>query len=264
MRAGEGGLSALAELQDAFKRYLLAGDNEPELAAGVRAACGAPAEARLDVYRNAYYVRLQEALAHDFPAVLAFLGDAEFGRVTAAYLSERPSTRPSLRWLGERFEGFLLAANAEPAAADLARLEWAVLHALDAPDKPRLGGLQELPAERWPGLRVVMHPSVSLLSLHVNARAIWTATRGGRSIPALRHASEQLIAFRAGSGVSVESLDPNAHALLLTLAGGRTLGEACDELLATLEAREIAGLVAETLHRGLRLGWFVRGGASCP
>lgn len=252
-------MSALAELQDAFKRYLLVGDNEPELAAEVRAACGAPAEARLDVYRNAYYVRLQEALAHDFPAVLAVLGNAEFGRLTAAYLSERPSTRPSLRWLGERFADFLLAANAEPAASDLARLEWAVLHALDAPDTPSLCGLQELPAERWPELRVVMHPSVSLLTVHANARAIWRAVRDGQPLPPLRHAGDFLLVSRVSSDAAVEVLAPAAHALLIALAARCTLGAACEMLGATFEEAEIPGLVAETLHRGVRLGWFVDG-----
>lgn len=254
-------MSALRELQDAFKRYLLSGDNEPKLAAEVRAGPGAPAEARLDVYRNAYYLRLQEALAHDFPAVLAFLGDAEFGRLTAAYLSERPSTRPSLRWLGEQFEGFLLAASAEPAAAELARLEWAVLHALDAPDTPNLGGLQELPPERWPALSVALHPSVSLLTVHANVRAIWNAVREDvRPLPRLRRAGEFLVVYRQGGRAEVEALAPAAHALLISLASGRALGEACGALIATLEIAEIPRLAAETLARGDRLGWFVQRG----
>jgi len=59
-----------AELQAAFARYLVAGDNEAELAAEV-VSDGVNAAARLEVYRNAFYMRLQDALAHDFPALLA-------------------------------------------------------------------------------------------------------------------------------------------------------------------------------------------------
>ena len=252
-------MSALAELQDAFKRYLLIGDNEPELAAEVRAACGIPAEARLDVYRNAYYVRLQEALAHDFPAVLAFLGDAEFGRITAAYLSQSPSTRPSLRWLGEGFADFLLAACAEPAASELARLEWAVLHAVDAPDASS-SDLHAIPLERWPELSVALHPSVTLLTVHANLREIWCAARDSHPLPSLRRGDEFLIVYRAGGYGGVDVLSASARALLLALAGGRSLSEACEALAATPGAAEIPALVAETLHRGIGLGWFVDGG----
>src|SRR5260370_37628563 len=89
-------MSALSEMQDAFKRYLLLGDNEPELATEVRASGGVSAEARLDVYLNVYYVRLREALAHDLPAVLAFRGEAEFGKLNAPYRSQQPLKRRSL------------------------------------------------------------------------------------------------------------------------------------------------------------------------
>ncbi len=252
-------MSALSEMQDAFKRYLLLGDNEPELATEVRASGGVSAEARLDVYRNAYYVRLQEALAHDFPAVLAFLGDAEFGRLTAAYLSQQPSTRPSLRWLGERLADFLLAACPEPAASELARLEWAVLHALDAPDAPVLTGLQEVPASRWPELRIALHPSVSLLSVHANVNEIRGAARDARPLPPLRRDGGFLIVFRAGTGAAVEVLDAAAHALLLALGGSHDLAEACEAIAGARDAAQVPNLVAETLHRGCTLGWFSNG-----
>ena len=249
-------MSALSEMQDAFERYLLLGDNEPELAAEVRASGVVSAEARLDVYRNAYYVRLEEALAHDFPALLAFLDDAEFGRLATAYLSQQPSTRPSLRWLGERFADFLLAACPEPAASELAQLEWAVLHALDAPDTPVLTGLQEVPASRWPQLRIALHPSVSLLSVHANVHEIRSAARDAKPLPPLRRDGEFLIVFRAGSGVGVETLDAAAHALLLALGGGHDLAEACEAIAGTRDAAQIPNLVAETLNRGCALGWF--------
>jgi hypothetical protein len=252
-------MSALSEMQDAFKRYLLLGDNEPELAAEVRASGGVSAEARLDVYRNAYYVRLQEALAHDFPSVLAFLGDAEFGRLIAAYLSQQPSTRPSLRWLGERFANFLLAACLEPAASELAQLEWAVLHALDAPDTPSLTGLQDVPASRWPELRIALHPSVSLLSVHANVHEIRGAALDAKPLPPLRRDGEFLIVFRAGAIAAVEVLDAGAHSLLLALGGGHDLAEACEAIAGTRDAAQVPDLVAGTLHRGCALGWFSEG-----
>src|SRR5260370_12373051 len=60
-------------------------------------------------------------------------GEATFGRFTAGYLRDRPSARPSLRWLGEGLRNGCARA-ASRALADLAELEWATLRAFDAED----------------------------------------------------------------------------------------------------------------------------------
>ena len=53
-----------------------------------------------------------------------------------------------------------------------------------------------------------------------------------------------------------------AHELLLALADGRTLGEACEAVAVGIPLAEVPGLVAETLHRGIQLGWFAEGGGN--
>ena len=249
-------MRSLAELQAAFRRYLLAGDNEAALCAEVTAG-RVPAASRLDVYRHAYYVRLQDALAHDFPALLAAAGEKKFGRLMAAYLRERPSTRPSLRWLGEPLVDWLRASN-EPALADVAALEWAVLQAFDTRDAAPLtpAHLRDFPSDRWPELRLALHPSVSLLSVTVNARAIWSAVRRREEPPALAPQTERLIVWRAAGGPVVQSISGSADLLLRLLASGTSLGSVCETLAQSIGRNEVPAFVAEQLHEAATRGWL--------
>lgn len=212
-------------------------------------ACEAPA---------AYYLRLEEALARDFPALRAVVGDEAFGQLAAAYLTANPSTQPSLRFLGQRLQDWLRRAREEPALADLAALEWAVLHAFDAPDAPTLtvAGFEWIPAERWPGLRLALHPSASLLALETNAREIWLAVRRGEPLPALQPTREWLVVWREGSGPQVETISAGCHALLAALAKGASFASACEALAETVDPRDVPCLAAESLHRALACGWL--------
>src|ERR1700675_2927517 len=46
---------------------------------------------RLDIYRDMYLLRMEEALAVDYPALKHFLGAGEFMRVVGRYVDEYPS-----------------------------------------------------------------------------------------------------------------------------------------------------------------------------
>jgi hypothetical protein len=246
----------LAELQAAFARYLVLGDNEAELAAEV-VSDGVNAAARLEVYRNAFYIRLQDALAHDFPALLATVGETNFGRLTAGYVHDRPSARPSLRWLGEGLAEWL-RARGEPAMADLADLEWAALRAFDAEDAAPLTAeaFAAIPPQRWPELRLELHPTVSLLAVGANAREAWLAVRAGRPPSTLRPVRERLVVWRENGRAQVEAIAEGWHRLLASLARDATLAAACEELARSMDAGRVPALVAECLHRAGALGWL--------
>jgi hypothetical protein len=246
----------LAELQTAFAHYLVAGDGEAELA-GQIVSDGIDAAARLEVYRNAFYIRLQDALAHDFPALLASAGETTFGRLTAGYVRDRPSARPSLRWLGEGLAEWL-RARGEPAMADLAELEWAALRAFDAEDAAPLTAqaFAAIPPERWPELRLELHPSASLLAAGANVREVWLAVRGGRPPPVLLPARERLVIWRANGAARVEGIAEDWHRLLALVARDATLAAACEELAESIDAGRVPGVVAECLHHAAALGWL--------
>ncbi|PYQ47277.1 MAG: hypothetical protein DMF78_24165 [Acidobacteria bacterium] len=249
---------SLTGLQSAVKRYLFAGDNEAELAAQVTGVGGIPAETRLDVYRNAYYLRLEEALARDFPALRAVVGDEAFGGLAAGYLTAHPSLRPSLRFLGQHLQDCLRHAREEPALADLAALEWAVLHAFDAPDAPALtvAGVGGIPGEQWPELPLALHPSVTLLALEANAREVWLAVRRGDPVPALHPVRERLVVWRGKSEPQVEAISAGCYALLAAVAKGASFASACEALAELAGADAVPRLAAESLHWALAREWL--------
>lgn len=250
-------LPALSELQSAFKRYLFAGDNEAQLTELVRSSRPVPAQARLDAYRNAYYTRLQDALAHDFPALLAVAGDAAFGRLATEYLREHPSTRASLRWLGRQLPEWLRQREEGPAWEDLAALEYAVLHAFDAADAPVLSArdFDEIAPGHWPGLRLTLHPSVSLLAVRANVRPIWSAVRHALPVPASQAISEWLVIWRSSGGPSVEAVNATWSALLVALMRGETFAAACETLVESIPPEEVPTVAAQCLYHALARGW---------
>ncbi len=245
----------LSQLQAAFTRYLVVGDNEDVVADHVSGTL--PAALRLEVYRNAYHTRLHDALAHDFPALRAVAGDRVFGALCTAYLAECRSIRPSLRFLGQRLPGWLRRHGHARVQVDVAALEWAVLHAFDAADASPIeaAAFAGLPAERWPRLRVTLHPSIRLLAVESNARALWAATRTPGAMPEPREGREWLVVWRSRRGPAVEGVTRESFSVLSALGRGETFAAVCEALTAWVAPREIAMIAAACLHAALQRGW---------
>lgn len=87
--------TGLEQLQRGFQSYVLRG--EPGIEAHVALNTIASTTHRLDVYFQAYRLRLIEALANDYPGLKKFVGEAEFERLARAYIDRYPSTERSLR-----------------------------------------------------------------------------------------------------------------------------------------------------------------------
>lgn len=253
--------SSLAALQSAFKRYLFAGDNEGDLAAVVAEVGGIPVEARLDVYRNAYYLRLEEALARDFPALRSVVGDETFGSLAAAYLTANPSTRPSLRFLGQNLRDWLRRAREKPALVDLAAIEWAVLHAFDAEDARSLAAvdLEGIPPDRWAELRLALHPSASVLALETNGGEVWRALRRGEPLPDPEFARAWLVVWRGVRGPQVQAISATSHAFLGAFVKGSTFASACEAVAGVADPLDAPRLAAESLLEALSAGWLEAG-----
>jgi hypothetical protein len=92
---------------------------------------------RLEIYNRQYWFRILGALAEDFPALRAVLGEDAFQAFSVAYLARHPSRSFTLRNLGSMLPAWL-AANPNFAgrrsrlALDVARIEWACVEAFDS------------------------------------------------------------------------------------------------------------------------------------
>lgn len=244
---------------------------------------------RLEVYANAYFFRILEVLAKDYPALQAAIGDARFHNLITDYLAARPPTRFSLRYAGEGLPAFIAddesaaattARDDFPWAADLARLEWAIVDAFDAADpvrvgprvpgvdrriaadlragdlRPRLGReeLARIPPDRWGELRFALDPSVRILGVRWPVNRIREAFDAERPLPSIAAAETALCVWRRDEQVFHRRLDPLEAACLGLVSEGATFGTLCERV--ALEIGEPA-----TPARALTLltGW-VEGG----
>ncbi len=179
---------ALRALQEDFRRYIVGGDD-----AIAERVTDSPRESRevlLAVYRDAYVLRLCEALTTDYPALWAVAGDDGFHRLCRDYVARHPSHHPSIRWYGRRMARFLREAEpwkAHPVLAEVAAWEWALGEAFDEADAAPIGFdavVAMTPPEAWPVLRFETVPALRRLDLTWNAPQIWRADRDGEPVPA--------------------------------------------------------------------------------
>ncbi len=176
-------MPALLEFQRAMQRAILGPEIHDE--AAIRAWVGRDEEAgwRLAVYRDTARSTLGNALALSFPAVRRLVGE-EFFSGAQAFIDLEPPLSGCLNDYGAGFAAFLarfVGEHAPDAAldylADVATLEWAVNRALHAPDRPALdlGRLAALDAAAMASVRLIPHPSLSLLFVDHPVDLIWRA-----------------------------------------------------------------------------------------
>jgi len=257
-------LEAAASLE-LLEHWLVAVSTEPDGAArGVERASalygtGAPAELenvvtpgprlsaleRLGIYNDGYFARLVECLRDDYPAVGYALGADAFEHVARDYIRTHPSRSPSLNAYGADFAEYLRTRSETwlPFAAELARLEWALVQVIHAETGASLApsALAEVPPDAWPRVRFVPKPALELLDLTYPVNAFYQAFRDELEPEPPAPAASSLVVHRVGLVVYRLELEPAMRALLGDLLDGKTLGAALGELEARLSPDELAG-----------------------
>lgn len=260
-------MSALGILQAEFAAWMR---GAPETANALRARVldteKADRDTLLAVYRDAYALRLIEALTTDFPGLLAMTGPAEFDLMARAYIAAHPSTHPSVRWFGRHLADFLAHTPpfaATPAAADMARFEWALGEAFDAADAEPLtfGQLAAAPPEAWESLRLSFVPSLRRLMLSHQAPQAFgrrdAVAPGELDVPAEEGTVDWLI-WRpaADADAQFRSMTTDEAAALDAMRSGARFPTMCAVLaehMASPEAaaERAAGLLRVWLDAGL-------------
>lgn len=199
------------------------------LPAGLTARDGKEVKRRFDVYRNNVAVSLTGALALRFPVIQRLVGEAFFGPLARLYsATERPMSPVLAEW-GDGFPAFLAGfppLAGLPYLADVARIELARGRAFHAADAAPLDPACLAAADPI-RVRLILHPSVSLLSLSYPAVAIWARNQpGGAAFPLANGPETALILRDAAFQVPVRSVTAGDAALLRSVMDGATLSEA--------------------------------------
>ncbi|HVP31353.1 MAG TPA: DNA-binding domain-containing protein [Myxococcota bacterium] len=273
----EPGRPSLAETQRRLSRWItapegvatvLVGDEERAAAELLRDDRGLAPAARLAVYGDAWFTRLHDALAKDYPVLAADLGPEVFHDLVKVYLLAHPSRSFSLRDLGfalahELAAGPLAEVFARRCAhgADLARLEWALVEAFDAADAAPLerGDLASVAPERWAELGFHFTPSLRILSLAwpVHERLPPADSTDDAMPPpgeAFAARSTHLRVWRRDETVRWKEIDAEEIRLLRLAQAGAPFGALCHEL-AHDRPEDVAALRAA----GLLEGWLAGG-----
>lgn len=241
----------LLELQRAIYRSLVLRDDG--LAAPYILADGLPPESRLNIYRNTVIGTLTTALRLSYPAVRLLVGAEFFEGAAARFIEAQPPGSAYLDEYGQEFPKFL--ASFPPATTlaylpGVARLEWALNRALQAPDLPGLdvGRLAAVPPADHDRVCFTPHPAVGLVRDNAPVDLIWHAVLdqddGAMAAIELRSGPVWLLVQRGPAGVEVDRVDASAWRLAEELFAGRPIEAAIAAAPTADPARLIAGHLA--------------------
>ncbi len=208
---------------------------------------------RLDIYRGMYLLRMEEALAIDYPALKHFLGDDEFMRIVAEYVKVYPSRSYTLNRLGDHFPEFLATRDDLPKkefCCELAKLELALTCVFDAEQTAPLteAAVRAVPQEAWETARLKPIAAFRLLEFHYPVSQYIGAVDEENPYPRLARKRTWVVAYRRDYHVHRMDLAQTAYELLSALAGGKTVGEAIIEVM-TVKRRP-------AVKQSQLFGWF--------
>ena len=229
----------LADLQSAYRGYLISGDSAP-LAPAIVADSFDGAE-RLAIYRNNFLISLGEALKANFPVTLQLLGVAFFEQAARRFVLAQPPRRPCLFEYGAGFADYLrdlphLATR--PYIVDVARFEFARIAAYNAPIEPAVTpeALVGLSPEQLETLAIRRARHAVIIAVRAPVLALWQAHQVAEpdfaaiDMTARPHA---LLVCRPEQALTYQELDLSASAFLLAAEQVTSLGVAAAQCGAT-------------------------------
>lgn len=167
----------LAELQQHFLQYLMQ-PTESQIHDLITETEKVSKKTRLEIYANAYAMRLVEALQENFPALHTLLGDCGFRQMGFDYIRHQPSAHFSVRYFGHQLADFLADhRKQQPYLAEMATFEWRLRHAFDAAEQTSMGidALQAIPPEQWGDIRFHWQDTLSRVDFAWNIPQLWQA-----------------------------------------------------------------------------------------
>ena len=257
-------MSSLQAIQQQMLQAVLA-EKTPATLPIVRTDRIADIDSRLAIYRHGYRVRLRDALKNEFTGLHNMAG-IKFDRLLDKYVAAHPSEHYNIRWYGAGLAAFLDYAHPwrdQPQLAEMARLDWAISIAFDAPDEPiaSIADLSGVAPEAWPGLQFSLQQNLHVLACHFNTAAFRRAADRGDQRPRLRHHAQpcQLLVWRKDTTVHYRQLDEDEWQALGAAIRGEPFAALCAHVAGyhaeAAALPRMATLLQGWLEAGLIRGW---------
>lgn len=245
----------LSDLQIAFHDHLLSQPSAiaQEVIDGGRISV----DHRLNIYHNAYRVRLLENLRDAYEKTWTYLGDGTFDASALAFIEATPPQHRNLRWHGAEFPRFLAEQFPQDEdIAELALIDWQLRHAFDGPNASPVqpAELAGLSAEDWASVGFQFVPTLFMAPLRFNTVSIWHALDQEQAPPVaetLPHPTWILI-WRKGWQPHFRTIQAAEHAALSQLHGGASFAQVCAALAEQFSDQEAASVAAEGLRTWLQ------------
>ncbi|HKQ26502.1 MAG TPA: DNA-binding domain-containing protein [Burkholderiales bacterium] len=254
-------MSVLTDTQARFQAYVLAADGG--IVTEIAGANDAFRRTRLDIYYNAYRLRLAEALGTDYAMLKAYIGDEIFDAIVRDYIDARPSVFRNVRWFGGDLADYLREEPryaGQPILADLARFEWALGLAFDAADMTalRFEDVAAVPPEAWDGLRLMPHPALHVVELRTNAVTVWNQLKNAEQgiAPESLPAPLRWAIWRKQFSPYFRSLEDDEAWALGAVWNHLNFGEICTGLCQWLPEEQAASRAAILLRGWVDEGWI--------
>lgn len=253
-------MSSLKELQNAFKRNVMSGDET--FGKFINSTEAVSSDVRLAIYGNAYYARLEEALESDYGILKQLLGEDVFEEACLAYIHKYPSHYYSLRWFGQDFPeflGYLPDSGEHHWPAEMAQLEWSFVGAFDAADATLAteADAAMIAPEAWATLTIGFHPSVRTMAIWWNTLARWRAAKNAQTVPEPVRLSEpaQCLLWRHELMTQYRSMEADESVALQAALAGANFPELCGALAEEMQDQEMVPMKAA----GFLKAWLAAG-----
>ena len=251
-------VSELRKLQENFLEYLT--ESADTIIEDVVDQGNIDRKTRLDIYQNAYNVRLENCIETDHPILGLYLGDNLFRQMVTAYIRQYPSHCPSLRQFCDQLPEFL-AKNSPfksfPVISEIAAFERRLMDAFDAADSCRCRetDLRNLPTEKWPDMKLLFHPGVQVFEAHWNSVECWQALKNEKKPPEACEQRTWWIIWRNRERLTqYRSLTVDGFVLYQCFRDHYTFADACELLKEHLPEDQIGPASVNHLMTWFSLG----------
>lgn len=250
---------SLAELQSTLQEFLL--DQQSSIDMLTLETAAFTRQQRLEIYYDAYRLRLIDALRNDFPALELLLGVDDFSQIMIEYIAKHPSQHPSLRWLGEKLPIFLRShpiGQQHINIVELAEFEWAQIMAFDAKDSipATLDNLRTLDNTQWLDLKLQFQPSLQLANYSTNATTVWNALikSGTETDVEFFIESKAWVIWRSELQIVYRPLDKPEAWCLQAFSNNQNFSDICGGLCEWFPEEQVPLKAAQYLQQWLQSG----------
>lgn len=240
-------MSSLKSLQRAVQQFVVQGTSADAYIAQPQAGSG---QERLQIYRNAYFLRLIDQLETGFPHVARQLGKRDFGVLVRDYLAEYPSRYYSIYDVGQHLESFMRdATEYSTGLVELAAFDWSMsrLQFVDTGSVMRVTELVALKPLQWEEAMFSLHPAHQFVSCqYVDA----SLTPSDAQLDAACH----FIQWRYQAKLYYQALGEFELVFLHALTKPVSFVSVCDQLARRFEDDDVVSQLSKGLYRFVEAG----------